>query len=300
MHIYLSDFLVNSAGFAYTVAGRLKRTITDSDIPASVPVRLNTKTFEEIFPPLYAKYPDMFMTLGINAPTAPVANLVDDKMTETVTVDLGFNVVDPTARITSRYSTIRPAFTLTVVLVMDIAVRADGATVKGAATFVSMALSLKDSAIGPIDIEPARPLFEMVVKEMVVPKVNEKLEKGITIPVIRGMRFVNPVVALKTGYVAVHSNVALLASELPPLPFEVDQALYEDEQAANGEEEEETCIDIEDNLIETDSYESGIVEAEGENHSHKTLCSMEECHRYFSWCTEEDCHLFEDLFYGEG
>lgn len=286
--VFLSDFLVNSAGFAYYDAGVLKRTITDQDIPASIPVRLNTKTFEEIFPSLYAKYPDMLMTIDVNAPKAPSARVLDGKLTESVAVDLGFNVVDPAARITSRFSTLKSVFSLSMTLDADVTVRAEGSAIKGHADLVKMDIKVKESQIGPIELEACQPLFEMVVKEMVFPKLNVKLEKGMILPVVHGFHFVNPSVSVKPGYIAVRTNLQLAVEELDPFDFEVEQELLEEEEPTFGDidEEGEEYQEVEDNLMEEDAEQDA-------KHADKPPCHLDECREYFDWCTKKECNFFE-------
>lgn len=220
--VLLSDYLVNSAGFAYYDAGLLHRTITDKDLPAQFPVRLNTKTFEDIFPTLYAKYPDKMMSIEVSAPKTPSAQIVEGKLVETVVVDLGFNVLEAAGA--------TKAFVFTLDLVADATVRVEGNAVKGQASLAKMDVKLKESSIGPIDVEPCRPLFEMVVKEMVIPKVNAKLEKGFSLPVVQGFHFVSPRIAVKPGYIVLRTDLALKVAELDPFPFEVEQALEEEQE----------------------------------------------------------------------
>jgi len=277
--IFLGDFMLNSAGFAYYDAGVLKRTIVDKDIPASIPVRLNTKTFEEIFPNLYAKYPDMMMTIDVSAPKTPSASVVEGKIVESVFVDLGFNVVDRAA--------IKPVFTLSLAVDANVAVRAEGTAVKGHAEFVKMDVTVKETSIGAIDVEPCKPLFEMVVKDMVMPKLNAKLEKGAVIPVVHGIHFVRPRIAVKEGYIALQTDLELRASELGPFPFEVDQALEEDEESeAVGQidEDGEEFTELEDNLAEEDVTQDV-------KNSERPACHLEECHEYFDWCTKAECNF---------
>jgi hypothetical protein len=214
--VFLGDYLLNSAGFAYYDAGVLHRTIADKDIPPEIPVRLNTKTFEEIFPSLFAKYPNKMMTIDVTAPKSPIALMVEGKIVESIVVDLGFNVLDPTAQ---------RAFVLSVAVDANAVVRVESNVIKGHADLVKMDIKVKESAIGPLDVELCKPLFEMVVQQMVIPKVNVKLEQGFELPVVQGFHLVRASIAVKPGYLVLSTDVQLRVEELSPFQFEVWQAL---------------------------------------------------------------------------
>ena len=281
-HVYLGDFLVNSAGFALYVAGVMKRTVTDQDIPASIPVRLKTNTFEDIFPALFAKYPDKMMSIDINAPKSPSAQLLEGKMVESVVVDLGFNVIVSPGQTTR-------VFALSMAADAEVRVRAEGAAIKGHADVTKIAIAMKESSIGPIDVEACKPLFEMVVNQMVVPKVNAKLEKGISLPGVSGVYFVRPSIAVKAGYIVLDADIEMRAKAMLPFDFEVEQALMEDEADVIDmdavDEVGEDYVELSDNLMETD--------VELEKDAAKPACGMDECEEFFGWCTKESCNLYE-------
>ena len=199
--VLLSDYFVNSVGFAYQDADQLAGYVTDKVIPKEVPVRLNTKTFEEIFPPLYAKYPDRMMTVEWRV-WKTAAKLLEGKLVEAVDVDVGFNIGEVTPTPPHRLR----ALTVKMNIVAEAQLRAEGAAIKGSVALVSFGMQLKDSTIGPLDVEPAKPLFEMVAKQMVIPKVNARLEKGFVLPAFGGISLRVSSLAVKPGYIVVSAD----------------------------------------------------------------------------------------------
>lgn len=69
--LQLSDYTVNTAGHEFTRAGVLKATITNEMIPDWSPVKLNTKNFKAMIPPLYKMYPDMDMEVTVEETKHP-------------------------------------------------------------------------------------------------------------------------------------------------------------------------------------------------------------------------------------
>ena len=219
LNILLSDFVVNSLGFAYFDAGLLHRTLTDKDVPAGIPVRLNTKSFEEGVPPLCAKHPDRMMTVDVHSPQSPAAQLVEGKIIELVGVELGFNVL--AGQSPSR------AFVLAMNTQSEVALQVDGSVVKGHAALVQFQMSVKESSVGPLDVGACKELSEVVVGQRVMKRVNDKLEKGFVVPAVEGFQLVKTSVSIKSGYIALCSNVALYVQELPPFGYDIEQALRE-------------------------------------------------------------------------
>ena len=67
----MSDYVFNTAGWAFYETGALKIAVTPNEVPANSPVHLNTQAFKSIVPALYKKYPNANMSLVIQATEAP-------------------------------------------------------------------------------------------------------------------------------------------------------------------------------------------------------------------------------------
>jgi hypothetical protein len=149
---------------------------------------------------------------------------------ESVIVELGFNVVVPTTLISSRLSTLHHVFTLTVGVEAEGTVRAEGNVIKGHAELRNVDVKLKESSIGSLDVGGCHDLFEAIIGQMVIPKVNAKLESGIALPVVQGFHFSHASVGMKPGYMVLRTDLELRVNELDPFGFEIEQALEEEEE----------------------------------------------------------------------
>ena len=50
IYFWLTDYIAESAGFVYTMAGALQYNITPDMIPSSFPFKLNTASFKALIP----------------------------------------------------------------------------------------------------------------------------------------------------------------------------------------------------------------------------------------------------------
>eukprot|EP01116_Phalansterium_solitarium_P014950 TRINITY_DN3288_c0_g1_i4.p1 TRINITY_DN3288_c0_g1~~TRINITY_DN3288_c0_g1_i4.p1 ORF type:complete len:453 (+),score=141.20 TRINITY_DN3288_c0_g1_i4:170-1528(+) len=69
----ISDFVLNSAGYAFFKQGVLDAYVEDADLPANSPVRLNTTSFKLIIPNLYKMYPNCLITIYLYSTQPPAA-----------------------------------------------------------------------------------------------------------------------------------------------------------------------------------------------------------------------------------
>lgn len=58
VHVFVSNYVLNSAGWTYWKSGILKTVIKNSDLPEKFPMKLETPLFKYLIPELYEKWPD--------------------------------------------------------------------------------------------------------------------------------------------------------------------------------------------------------------------------------------------------
>uniref|UniRef100_UPI00398F3F66 bactericidal permeability-increasing protein-like isoform X2 n=1 Tax=Pristiophorus japonicus TaxID=55135 RepID=UPI00398F3F66 len=75
----LSEYFVNTGGFAYFEAGAMQINITDDMIPKDIPVRLNTSSLKLLMPEVAKQYPNLLMKIAVSATKQPVVKLVPGK-----------------------------------------------------------------------------------------------------------------------------------------------------------------------------------------------------------------------------
>ncbi|XP_048464143.1 bactericidal permeability-increasing protein-like [Rhincodon typus] len=95
MYLGLSDFFVNSAGFAYYRAGALIMKITDDMIPKHSPIRLNTSTFGAVLPQVEKLYPNMLILMSFHANKQPVLKLAPNNITIQASGDINTFAILP-------------------------------------------------------------------------------------------------------------------------------------------------------------------------------------------------------------
>jgi len=208
MYIWITTFLADSAGYAYQLAGVLDFTITNSMIPSTIPIQLNTSCFATVAPGLAKAHPNAGMVLQFNALPAPV-NTTTNSSGLNVSLQFGaqFLVILPNGTKT-------PAFQLHTTTVaagiVDCAqnVSTKGWSVRFALREVSLELKLQASQYGPVDAASLQELVDFVVQGIVLPQLNKAGAKGIPIPIVDGVQFVKPEIVFGPDWVRVDTDVS--------------------------------------------------------------------------------------------
>ncbi|KFQ39019.1 Bactericidal permeability-increasing protein, partial [Mesitornis unicolor] len=68
----VTEFVANSAAFAYFTAGALRRNISSGTLPRRFPLQLTTKSVGGFCPQLQQRYPDLPMELQLWARQPPL------------------------------------------------------------------------------------------------------------------------------------------------------------------------------------------------------------------------------------
>lgn len=202
--IFLTDYVLNTAGWAFYQSGALLYALYDSDIPQQIPFRLNTKSFAVIAPGLALKYPDTPMQLvikavGNNINDSPKANITTSGATLTVRGDAVFNVLVN--------DTVTEAFTLGVFVVLEVSVDVQGGkNITGKLQLDDLVLSVASSNVGDIQVQALNTFVGSILKFVVVPYVNTIFAQGIPIPTIPGLTLVNSVVVFRERFIGISSD----------------------------------------------------------------------------------------------
>ena len=107
--------------------------------------------------------------------------------------------------------------------------------------FLSIALTIKSSVIGPFQLPVFNQILAFVCTDLIVPvalsrflsllvpkhisthhvpqSVNVYLSKGFPIPVVQGLTFVNPTVKFDQGYVLIETDIAYNPPSLSDSPI---------------------------------------------------------------------------------
>jgi len=197
VQMFVSDYVANSAGFVYTNAGVLQQVVNDRDLPSSVPVRLNTSSFEELIPNIYTKYPNMLMKLVIyeDKTTPPVAKFSKDGILITARGAIDVQVITKAANIS--------AFVLGVVAYADGKAYLVNQTLKANLKYLKSELSLRKTDIGDVDVSTLQQLVDVLIDQGVTPLANKYLNNGFPIPAVEGVTFVNPILGYGDDFISI-------------------------------------------------------------------------------------------------
>lgn len=203
LYIGLSSFTANSAGFVYFTAGALSLYITDDMIPASSPIRLNTQTFGAFIPQIAKLYPGLLMKLLVKAAKSPEISFES----ENATISASGTV---TAFAIQANGTLSPLF----VLNMDGSVTAqmfmNGTRVAGSVSLNQVNLTLGTSYVGDFQVTSLDRIFQMVLKAVIIPRLNAELSKGDPLPTIGGMKLVNTELKMMKDYLLVGTDALFM------------------------------------------------------------------------------------------
>uniref|UniRef100_A0A673W5G2 Bactericidal permeability-increasing protein n=1 Tax=Salmo trutta TaxID=8032 RepID=A0A673W5G2_SALTR len=167
LYIGVSSFTPNSAGFVYNNAGALSLYVTDDMIPPSSPIRLNTGTFGVFIPEIAKRFPGMMMKLLVKTVKEPTISLEPNNVTVQASGTVTAYAIQPN-------TTLSPLFVLNM---------------------VSQSVQSLDN------------IFLMVLKVVVIPKVNARLEKGFPLPSIGKMNLVNTQLQVLKDYMLIGTDV---------------------------------------------------------------------------------------------
>ncbi|XP_065830579.1 bactericidal permeability-increasing protein-like [Oscarella lobularis] len=211
MTIWITDYIVNTAGYVYQEAGVLQINITQSMLPSGIPISLNTTSFKPLIPELYAKYPNEAMQLFLTSTSAPYINITS-----------GFiNVTAPgrlVAYVRVNETTLVNAFTLglTMHATGHASLRRNGSQemVIGNATYLRSDISVVASNVGHFEATSLEAAVNLLYQIGVIPLINKYGAAGFAIPSVDGVTFVNPVVAQGEGYIQISTDINYNPSSL--------------------------------------------------------------------------------------
>ncbi|KAJ0023357.1 hypothetical protein NQD34_003256 [Periophthalmus magnuspinnatus] len=200
LYLGLSSYTANSAGFVYTTAGALSLYITDDMIPASSPIRLNTQTFGAFIPQIAKRFPGLMMKLLVKAAKSPVITFESSNATITATATV-------TAYAIQVNGTLSPLFVLNMDGSVSAQVFVRGTRLAGSVSLNEMDLTLGTSYVGDFQVKSLDRIFQMVLKLVIIPKLNDQLAKGYPLPTIGKMKLVNTQLQIMKDYMLIGTDV---------------------------------------------------------------------------------------------
>uniref|UniRef100_A0AAR2LJ67 Bactericidal permeability-increasing protein n=1 Tax=Pygocentrus nattereri TaxID=42514 RepID=A0AAR2LJ67_PYGNA len=199
LYIGLSAFTINSAGFVYNSAGALSLYITDDMVSTkhwSIPLTLRSRSLCQIA----KQYPGLMMKLLVKTVKEPTITFEPDNVTLQVQSAVTAYAIQPN-------STLSPLFVLNLNASVSAKIYVEGVKVAGTLTLNKIDMALAKSYVGPFEVKSLNNIILMVLKIMVIPKVNARLEEGFPLPAIGKMNLVNTQLQILKGYMLIGTDV---------------------------------------------------------------------------------------------
>jgi hypothetical protein len=229
--VLIDEFVFNSIGAAIVQAGDVALTVTDSELPASSPLRLNTSSFmvlpasflrfhfysvaplphaharnpltnlrQGLLPDLYAKYPNQLMQVFVSAPQQPLPQFTVSTagVAAVLPATANVSVVAPSGALV-------PVFTLSITLQANGSVALSASRVGGSLSYLQCAIGLlwSDVTVNPAALQG---LINFLAARVIIPQVNVLLAAGFPLPVVEGVSLVNAAVSYGAGFVQIDTD----------------------------------------------------------------------------------------------
>ena len=205
MYIWLSEYVVNTAGLVYHETGFLAYNITPDMVPKDVPIKLNTSSFRKLIPALYSKYPNMGMLLTVKTTKPPQMQIYPKSANLTAIGEVNVQVITPNNTVP------QSAFIMGLTVYMNAYawVHPNGTkeqVISANITLLKFTFDVISSNIGDISLAELNQAVQLLVNLAVIPLANVYGQKGLEIPLVDGLSFVNPSVSFGEGYVLISSD----------------------------------------------------------------------------------------------
>jgi len=195
----IGQYVADTAGFSLWKSGVLVFNINDSMIPPESPIRFNTDSFKYIIPQLYNAYPSKFMQATFDPIASPIITFLSNGTVEIFTqFEMStFVIVN---------NTIPHVFTLGINLTTEGNIHMNGSLIIVNLYSADIGMWLLKTDIGNFDISPLYNIAYLALSEL-IPFANLYLNKGIPLPNIPGVTFLNPYIGYGSGYIFVNTDV---------------------------------------------------------------------------------------------
>ncbi|XP_007521714.1 lipopolysaccharide-binding protein isoform X1 [Erinaceus europaeus] len=203
VYFAISDYVFNTASLAYYHAGYLNFSITDDVIPPSSNIRLTTKFFRTFAPRLARRYPNMNLELQATMVSAPFLNFSPGNLSLTPHINIeGFVLLPDSLR--------EPVFQLGVVTNISAALTFNTNKITGSLQPAKVQVELKESKVGIFNVEMLEALLNFYILNTLYPKVNEKLAKGLPLPLPDNIQLYDFALQVQKDFVLVATNIQYL------------------------------------------------------------------------------------------
>ena len=191
--LLVSDYTLNTASYVALSAGTIKESVPNALLDASNPV-MNTAFFKTSIPEFYTAYPDAAITYTVVNTRYPRAEFDHDNVILDMPVDLSVQVGGTEVA------------SLSVALTVEGNMQHTNNVLSGQVTSASHTTTIKSSKIGDIKVEEIDGVIDNILDNTVVPKINEVITKGVTLPI-------DQYVVLNKGVLEAHDDFVRVCAD---------------------------------------------------------------------------------------
>ncbi|XP_009469769.1 PREDICTED: bactericidal permeability-increasing protein-like [Nipponia nippon] len=172
----VTEFVANSAAFAYFTAGALRRNISSNMLPQRFPLQLRTKSLGVFSPQLQERYPDQPMELHLSARRQPLLSCHPDALHGALFSSAEAFVVLPNATRVPAF----PAFLLNMDANVTGKPTITGNRLGGTVSLTGLSVAQVTSHVGPVEVKRLETLLKFGLWLFGVPWANRERAWGGT------------------------------------------------------------------------------------------------------------------------
>ncbi|XP_040837042.1 bactericidal permeability-increasing protein [Ochotona curzoniae] len=200
VYLGVSDYFFNTGALVYEQAGTLGLIFTNDMIPKDSKFRLTTKYLGKALPQVAKMFPNMDVQLFLIVSSPPRLSISPNGVTLNAALDIEASAIRPNSSLAS-------LFLLGLSLNTLVKVDAKGDKLFAQLRTGRLLLELKHSNIGTFPVELLQALMDYVVTTLVLPRVNEKLQRGIPLPMPQRVQLYDLVLQTHQGFLVLGANV---------------------------------------------------------------------------------------------
>ena len=204
IYVWLTEYIANTAGLVYHNVGFFVYNITPDMVPKELPIKLNTASFKGIIPELYKKYPNMDIELSIRTTKPPHLQINPGSANLTTVGEINVQVILPNKDLQSVFTLGLTVFTNIYFWIHSESV---DQIVSGNVTLLKFNFNVTSSNIGSFSVEHLNKAVNYLVDLFVIKAFNYFGAKGIVIPLMDGVSFINPKLQFGEGYILISSDI---------------------------------------------------------------------------------------------
>lgn len=188
--LWLSDYILNTAGNAMYNHGIFKHTLTARDLPQEYRGYLDTICstttfcFGGLVPEIRKRFPNASVEMEATA-TEPVKALITSQAVE------GRSVGSVIHRARLSDGSLSYLFTANVSVIISILPRLDATSIKGKVIKLTPEIKVTNSSVGVVSGAALTAMFKIISAQYIVPQLNVIGERGFSLPMIKHVQFMN-------------------------------------------------------------------------------------------------------------